>query len=441
MADKHAFDTQRRPFHSYEISTPFRKSFASSSNINTLPNALSPSPIPASATNTANMALTNQQISSSAAGTSCLKKQKALEISNLMSPPDPPPLDNFNQITVRPSSPPSFKTPPAQINLPKGQDAKEPMSPPVSPDAGRDRNSPEAVLENHAMKDPILYPPEDSVSSPPRQPLFPLSESAEHRRIVDRHIASRNAALFERSSPPRREHYELTLQFKSQIMLLFTKDRRAWMEKERALLIKDRAAFRDRWNNKRYPTLAPAKSDRPPARTQPTKTVRNNGVTKPSRVTKPHSATRSPLATQMRPKQAGSPPETSRRTVAPNREDRDFRALPDYCPPISSLPNKANSLKVDWKGAPVDLSNDPNAHLLHPDELSLAANLRLDCATYLTSKRRIFIRRLECARIGKEFRKTDAQQACKIDVNKASKLWTAFEKVGWLDLKWMESFA
>jgi len=34
-------------------------------------------------------------------------------------------------------------------------------------------------------------------------------------------------------------------------------------------------------------------------------------------------------------------------------------------------------------------------------------------------------------RIGKEFRKTDAQQACKIDVNKASKLWTAFDKVGW----------
>ncbi|ROT41594.1 hypothetical protein SODALDRAFT_338862 [Sodiomyces alkalinus F11] len=364
------------------------------------------------------MALSNQQNPASA-GTSNLK-QKALEISNLMSPPDPPPFENFNQTT--------------------DQDAKEPMSPPVSPDTGRDRITLETTGDN-AVKDPILYPPEDSVSSPPQQPLFPSSESAEHRRIVDRHIASRNTALFGGASPPRREHYELTLQFKSQIMLLYTKNRRAWMEKERALLIKDREAIRDRWSNKRYPALAPAKSSKAPTRIhQPTKAVRNSGVTKPGRIVKPLSANRSPLPPHSSAKHVGSPPEPSRRTVAPNREDRDFRALPDYCPPISSLPNKTNSLKVDWKGAPVDLSSDPNAHLLHPDELSLAANLRLDCATYLTSKRRIFIRRLECARIGKEFRKTDAQQACKIDVNKASKLWTAFEKVGWLDLKWMKSF-
>ena len=50
----------------------------------------------------------------------------------------------------------------------------------------------------------------------------------------------------------------------------------------------------------------------------------------------------------------------------------------------------------------------------------------------------MFMRRLECIGIGKEFRKTDAQQACKIDVNKASKLWQAFDKVGWLDQKWMK---
>jgi hypothetical protein len=105
------------------------------------------------------------------------------------------------------------------------------------------------------------------------------------------------------------------------------------------------------------------------------------------------------------------------------------------------LPSKQNSLKVDWKGNALALSNDPFRHLLHPDELALAAGLRLDCATYLTSKRRIFMRRLDCFRIGKEFRKTDAQQACKIDVNKASKLWTAYEKVGWLNKEWMRHFA
>lgn len=115
-------------------------------------------------------------------------------------------------------------------------------------------------------------------------------------------------------------------------------------------------------------------------------------------------------------------------------------ALPDYCPPLTTLPERTNNLKVDWKGNALDLSRDPYLHLLHRDEIGLAASLRLDCATYLTSKRRIFIRRLECARIGKEFRKTDAQQACKIDVNKASKLWTAYEKVGWLRIEHMRQF-
>ena len=59
------------------------------------------------------------------------------------------------------------------------------------------------------------------------------------------------------------------------------------------------------------------------------------------------------------------------------REDKNFSALPDYSPPLSTLPNRPNSLKVEWKGAPIDLRDDPYRHLLHDDELTLAANLRL----------------------------------------------------------------
>ena len=112
-------------------------------------------------------------------------------------------------------------------------------------------------------------------------------------------------------------------------------------------------------------------------------------------------------------------------------QDKDFNSLPDYSPPVSSLPT--DSLKVDWKRALIDLRFDPHLELLHPEEIRLAAGLRLDCATYLTSKRRIFIKRIEMLRIDKEFTKSHAQHACKIDVNKASKLWQAFEKVGWFD--------
>jgi SWIRM domain len=89
--------------------------------------------------------------------------------------------------------------------------------------------------------------------------------------------------------------------------------------------------------------------------------------------------------------------------------------------------------EFNWTGKPLDLSEDPNIRLLHPEEISLAANLRMDCATYLTNKRRIFVACIECMKVGKAFKKTNSQQACKIDVNKASKLWEAFDKVGWFE--------
>lgn len=129
---------------------------------------------------------------------------------------------------------------------------------------------------------------------------------------------------------------------------------------------------------------------------------------------------------------SGSAP-TRARAVAP-REDTDFESIPDMSPPIETL-NHLKPLKADWKGTALDLSNDPHLHLLHPSEVGLASTLRLSCASYLTSKRRIFQDKVERAKLHKEFRKTDAQKACRIDVNKASKLWAAYEKVGWLDPK------
>ena len=120
-------------------------------------------------------------------------------------------------------------------------------------------------------------------------------------------------------------------------------------------------------------------------------------------------------------------------------EDIHFEALPDLSPPTSSLPANNKSLKIDWSSHnPLDLSADPHRHLLHEAEVALASTLRLSCATYLCSKRRIFLKLREAYQTGREFRKTDAQQACQIDVNKASKLWIAFEKVGWFSQAWLK---
>ena len=97
-------------------------------------------------------------------------------------------------------------------------------------------------------------------------------------------------------------------------------------------------------------------------------------------------------------------------------------------------------LKAEWKGNKLDLSGDADRHLLHEAELELASTLRLNCATYLCSKRRVFQARIAALKINKEFRRTDAQQACKIDVNKASKLWQAYDKVGWFDATYFREY-
>lgn len=118
-----------------------------------------------------------------------------------------------------------------------------------------------------------------------------------------------------------------------------------------------------------------------------------------------------------------------------------WEKLPDYSPPLSTLPeSNRNCLKIEWKGNPMDLSVDPLRSKLHPAEIVLASILRLPCDLYLDSKRRLFLEKVYKQKKGMPFRKTDAQKACKIDVNKASRLYSAFEKVGWLDNRHFEKY-
>ncbi|CEJ89573.1 Putative SWIRM domain-containing protein [[Torrubiella] hemipterigena] len=356
---------------------------------------------------------------------------KKFNINSLMSPPEPI-LDSFSQANRNAHGANGLM---GSINgRPVASTEPLPMSPPVSPYTKPAVPAVTPVTPaTQTVKDPVLYPAdESSPPSPPQPPLFARAEIEQHQRIVDDHVRARRvSSIFENTQPPRREDYELALTFRSQVMKQYSANRMGWLRKERALLEADRKA-----GAHRYHAIMPASSK--PTSGKPIRTHRPT-----ERVSKPQSQPRAPRTSFSAPrpvKRTSATPEPSRRIVAPNREDKDYNSIPDYCPPVSSLPARSNSLKVDWKGQPIDLSDDPQAGLLHPDEVLLAGNLRLDCATYLTSKRRMFERRLQCLRTGKEFRKTDAQQACKIDVNKASKLWTAFEKVGWLDAEWVRRF-
>ncbi|KAK3937581.1 hypothetical protein QBC46DRAFT_267168 [Diplogelasinospora grovesii] len=370
--------------------------------------------------------------------------KKPCDISNLMSPPEPAPFDTFNQAALPNSMQPSAAEKPF---------IHPPLSPPVSPVSKPSNSVSPAPSLCIVVHDPILYPRAQNAASPPA-PLFSPATvgSIETTRLVDEHIASRPAGLFREASPPKREDYELALYFQSNVMRMFQDNPRGWLRRERELLRADRKNTTAVRHVPRLATILPAArptsaaaADAAAAVLKPQPTTISRSRVQKTRAPKanktqnprPIRATPAPLRHTIR---VSTTPEPRVRTVAPNREDKDFNSLVDLCPPLSSLPNKPHSLKVDWKGNSLDLSNDVHAHLLHPDEVALAACLRLDCATYLTSKRRIFIKRLECAKIGKEFRKTDAQQACKIDVNKASKLWTAYDKVGWLDLHWIKPY-
>lgn len=354
-----------------------------------------------------------------------------------MSPPDQV-LDSFNTDGYKKAS---MAPSPSQNDYRSlsGQKHPLPMSPPVSPYSKAISHDVPSTPPAQTVSDPVLYPGDDNTTpSPPQAPLFaPSEEIQQNQRLIDSH----RARSVSHTSLPSDSEYHLILSFRSQVITHFNANPKGWLRKERALLVADRRATAHR-----YHAIMPAKP-KPIIAAKPSRTARADRVTKPA--TASNSAPRTvrtgpvpgPSPGKRSASRASPTPEPSRRAVAPNREDKDFNSIPDYCPPSSSLPNRPNSLKIEWKGQPIDLSNDPHANLIHADEVSLAGNLRLDCATYLTSKRRIFERRLQCLRTGKEFRKTDAQQACKIDVNKASKLWTAFDKVGWLDAKWVRPYA
>ena len=128
------------------------------------------------------------------------------------------------------------------------------------------------------------------------------------------------------------------------------------------------------------------------------------------------------------------------RTATPVVYNYDYKKIENFCPLLDTLPPGNKCLRTDWKGQSMDLSTDPLINELHPAEVVLASILRLPCAVYLDSKRRIFYEKVKRMRSNLPFRRTDAQKSCKIDVNKASRLYASFEKVGWFDEKHFQKY-
>lgn len=313
-----------------------------------------------------------------------------------------------------------------------------PISPPISPHTQLN----EIHQAEEGTRDPPLFARGDSDVS--QGPLFSQDEQ---QTAIDSHVAANGRIC-------ATEDYRLVLEacsrtvFTSNLGELLRKDPQRYLQScKDDLKFYDNIAAEKRAKARAAAAGTHSSNTKPARRTvshRPLAPAPEGGVRK--KVTTPR--------TRKQPKPKVSPPQhifaadfafpafPAREVVAKvqkqpsSRDDIGFYDIADFCPPVSTLGNNSKALKADWKGQVLNLSADPDRHLLHEAEVNLAATLRLSCAVYLASKRRIFIKRVQCGEIGKEFRKTDAQQACKIDVNKASKLWMAFEKVGWFDDHW-----
>ena len=350
-------------------------------------------------------------------------------VSSLLSPPEPKQFDSFaftepsaSRISPSRDGAGDFITQRRHSQFAeKMNKSRLPLSPPVSPHAASHREH-NHVSRNHSERDPQLFRLDDGGNALSADiPLFP-TETVEStvKDIIDRHVAGREMSEKPLVSPTREEYFLAV----SCVAKGYNQNPAAWLRREREWL----NSHYGKPNRINKPVMSVSRKIAPASTGGLRKSKPSSSVI--ARVPRVKRTPKAKVYDSLDHYESLSPKAPRQPT---NRDDVDYHSLPDFSPPLSTLPKGNNKvLKADWKGQMLDLSADPDRHLLHEAEITLAATLRLSCATYICSKRRIFQARIEALRIGKEFRKTDAQQACKIDVNKASKLWSAYDRVGWL---------
>ncbi|WEW61855.1 hypothetical protein PRK78_007352 [Emydomyces testavorans] len=361
-------------------------------------------------------------------------------VSSLVSPPEAKPFESFNsdyysQLSFSRSN----KLPPISPERTGARSKMDLPSPPVTPYNGNKKidsicREPAStdIVEDTTSRDPVLFPSARRNSLLANEPLFAPEVVPAAEALVEKHIAKQKPKARGKFQIPTREEYMLALSCVPRVATHYNRNPGAWAMREREIL--------DHQWTLMHPQIHEATSKLKKIAPAPTRRTQNGAtrVQKPQRAKRtPRSTPKSKVLDSFHTSPVRNAPKP--RVIGTNRDDTDYNSLPDYCPPLSTL-RGTKGLKADWKGQMLDLSNDPDRQALDPAEISLAATLRLSCATYLCSKRRIFEGRLNALRRGKEFRKTDAQQACKIDVNKASKLWTAYDRVGWFDPDYFKQY-
>jgi hypothetical protein len=365
-----------------------------------------------------------------------------LTVSSLLSPPEMERSESFG--TSMPSVALQF---PAADPNPSKQCYEQNVfrmpayaSPPISPfDTQSQKENMDNVSERGTLDPPLFRRDSTGDALASDVPLFSSQPSSQE--VITQHMKSAEYAQL--ASKPTEEDYRLVAKFRATVFEQFVKNPKGWREQERR--IAERYGRPGGFQSSRVQAggvqkrpapkkLAPA----PAPRSRQPKVALPKVTPRPAREPKPKRTPKAQILNSFDENMGSASPKTTR--PATTRDDLDYNAIPDYSPPLESLRGNEKKLKAEWKGNKLDLSDDADRQLLHEAELELASTLRLSCATYLCSKRRVFQARINALKIGKEFRRTDAQQACKIDVNKASKLWQAYDKVGWFDANYFRQY-
>lgn len=377
------------------------------------------------------------------------KQPKYPAYGTYFSPPEVPLNDAFSNSQSPMKQP--IATTSNHKRLPSMSSFFQTLSPPISPHTKLDKEPgyKDVAVSGGAVKDPVLFPPVAQSGVPASHASGSLFDGTlrEQRFTVDpieEHMRKRRRTGADEHNPTRAD-YQLTLSSLTKLINSYTSGPEQYFS-DRLEELDDYVARGARHGGRKRSAVL----QQPEFTTivKKARTARKAPVEKLPPVKRVRASPREKLQMSFDVEAPFEPERRNSTTAArkqsrelketkEHKEDADFSSLPDYSPPMSSLTDNAKALKTEWRGNPLDLSQDPHKHLLHPAELALAATLRLSCAMFICTKRRIFAARREYFQEGRDFNKTAAQQACKIDVNKASKLWTAFDKVGWFDKKWV----
>jgi hypothetical protein len=369
-----------------------------------------------------------------------------LTVSSLLSPPEMERSNSFGSAAMPSVALQYPKVDPnsnAQYQLPQLPMFKMPAyaSPPISPfDTQVEKENMDNASEQGTL-DPPLFRRESTTSAlASNVPLFSSQSSAPQpssQETIAQHM--RSAEYAQLPTKPAEKDYLLAAEFRATVFEQAFKSPsayRSWRAREHDIYerfysksARQSGGVQKRQSPKKL-APAPAPRSRQPKIALP--------KVSPRPVREPKRTPKAQMLSSFDEHIGSASPKAAR--PATTRDDLDYNAIPDYSPPLATLIGQEKKLKAEWKGNKLDLSNDPDRHLLHEAELELASTLRLSCATYLCSKRRVFQARINALKINKEFRRTDAQQACKIDVNKASKLWQAYDKVGWFDATYFRQY-